>query len=110
MTDFSNDSPVNLTRKARVRRCVRLSPLLMVYLPSAMFAVSIILLTAHLYVGLLFAFAIPVFLTAGFVVAAVGTARLRCWHCGDRFLSIAFPVWPFQGECTHCCTAVNEPE
>lgn len=97
-------------RRAQIRRCARLSQIFMVYVPATMFLAATVSFFAHSYFGFLFFLAVPVSLLAGFAIAAFGVARLRCWHCGDRLLSVAYPAWPFQNICTHCCTAINEPE
>jgi hypothetical protein len=101
---------ITANQKAQIRMCAKWSQILLVYLPAAMFAAATLSFVAHSYFGFLFFVAIPVSLAVGFGVAAFGVARLRCWHCGDRFLSITYPAWPFQSACNHCCAEIIETE
>ncbi|WP_294135856.1 hypothetical protein [Sphingobium sp.] len=99
-----------VSNKVQIRRCARLSQVFLAYVPAIMFAAAVVSFFAQSYLGFLFFLAVPVSLAVGFIIAAIGVARLRCWHCGDRFLSIAYPAWPFQSSCAHCCTSINEPD
>lgn len=96
-------------KKAQIKRCARLSQIFIVYVPVIMVVAAAVSFFAHSYFGFLFFFGVPVSLLAGFAIAAVGVARLKCWHCGDRFLLVDYPAWPFQNACAHCCTTIDEP-
>lgn len=36
------------------------------------------------------------------ILAIIALARVRCFECGERFFSVAYPVWPFQSACAQC--------
>jgi hypothetical protein len=87
-----------------------LSRWLIAYLPPLFTVFAALAFAAHSYLGFLLILAVPALMLAGFTVATIGVFRRRCWHCNERFLSLAFPVCPFQSWCDHCSTRADESE
>ena len=88
---------------------MRRSRWLIAYLPPVLIVLAAVAFSVQSYAGFLLFLAAPIILFVGLVIASLAVVRLRCWHCGERFLSITYPLWPFQNWCAHCSTRTDEP-
>lgn len=93
---------------SNLKRTVWAARTFLIIIPPLLFMVAAIAFFAHSYFGFLAFFAIPLSLLIGFGIGVYAFVALKCGVCGKRFVSVEFPVWPFQSGCNHCGSSLDE--
>jgi hypothetical protein len=99
-----------LYAKQRIKKCMKLSRWLIAYLPPVLILFAVLIASIQPLFTLALIMVVLGSMLAGFIIATIGVLRLSCWHCGEGFLSVTYPTWPFQSWCVRCSTRVDEPD